>query len=209
MQEILNTVTHGVGALFALIGLVVLTVSAYLQGSIWHQVSFIIYGVTLVLLYVASALYHGFMNKKIKYILKICDHVAIYLLIAGTYTPFALVPLHGILGWSLFGVIWLLAVIGIVFKVFFVKRFKIISTVCYIIMGWVILIAIRPLVAALPLTGLYWLIAGGVFYTAGTVFYLNKRFSYNHAIWHLFVLAGSISHFITIFVYVLPIRVPT
>ncbi|HEY3425020.1 MAG TPA: hemolysin III family protein [Negativicutes bacterium] len=208
MQEILNTVTHGVGALFALFGLVVLTVSAYLQGSIWHQVSFIIYGVTLVLLYVASALYHGFMNKKIKYILKICDHIAIYLLIAGTYTPFALVPLHGILGWSLFGVIWLLAVIGIVFKVFFVKRFKIISTVCYIIMGWVILIAIRPLVAALPLAGLYWLIAGGVFYTAGTVFYLNKRFPFNHAIWHLFVLAGSISHFITIFVYVLPIRVP-
>jgi hemolysin III len=208
MQEILNTVTHGVGALFALIGLVVLTVSAYLQGSIWHQISFSIYGVTLVLLYVASAFYHGFMDEKIKYILKICDHVAIYLLIAGTYTPFTFVPLHGILGWSLFGAIWLLAVIGIIFKVFFVKRFKIISTICYIIMGWVILIAIRPLVAVLPVGGLYWLIAGGVFYTVGTVFYLNKRFPYNHTIWHLFVLAGSISHFIAILVYVLPMRVP-
>jgi len=130
------------------------------------------------------------------------------LLIAGTYTPFMLVPLHGLLGWIVFGIIWGLASIGIGFQVFFVKRFKIFQTICYCLMGWLILVAIKPLVAALPSYGLCWLIAGGAFYTIGAVFYLARRLPYNHMVWHLFVIAGSVSHFIAVFYYVLPIPIP-
>lgn len=207
MEERLNAVTHGVGAVLALVGLSVLIVSAYLHGSIWHLVSFSIYGSSLFLLYLASTLYHSFSDRKLKYIFKIIDHAAIYLLIAGTYTPFTLVLLHGVLGWTVFGVIWGLALSGVVLKIFFVKRFKLLSTICYIIMGWFMLVLIKPLVAALPMMGLYWLIAGGLFYTVGTLFYLYRWFPYNHAVWHLFVLAGSVSHFITILRYILPVPV--
>lgn len=206
MEEIMNAVTHGIGTLLAVAGLVLLTVFAYLYGEIWHIVSFSIYGTTLVLLYLASTLYHSFTNERVKYIFKILDHSAIYLLIAGTYTPFTLVPLHGTLGWSVFGLVWGLAVLGIVLKVFFVGRFKLISTVCYIAMGWLIIIAIKPLIATVAAPGIMWLIIGGLFYTLGSVFYLWHKLPYNHAIWHLFVLAGSISHFIAVFFYVLPIR---
>jgi hemolysin III len=206
MEERLNAVTHGIGASLALAGLSALVVSAYLYGSVWHLVSFSIYGVSLVLLYLASTLYHSFTDKKLKYIFKIIDHSAIYLLIAGTYTPFTLVLLHGILGWTIFGVVWGLAVVGVVFKIFFVKRFKVLSTICYLIMGWLMIVCIKPLVAALPTFGLYWLIAGGLFYTVGAFFYLY-RFPYNHAVWHLFVIAGSFSHFITVLYYVLPVQV--
>lgn len=206
MEEIMNAVTHGIGTLLAVAGLVLLTVFAYLYGEIWHIVSFSIYGTTLVLLYLASTLYHSFTNERVKYIFKILDHSAIYLLIAGTYTPFTLVPLHGTLGWSVFGLVWGLAVLGIVLKVFFVGRFKVISTLCYIAMGWLIIIAIKPLIATVPALGIMWLIIGGLFYTLGSVFYLWHKLPYNHAIWHLFVLAGSISHFIAVFFYVLPIR---
>ncbi|WP_425059570.1 hypothetical protein SCACP_01610 [Sporomusa carbonis] len=207
MEERLNAVTHGLGATLALAGLLALVVSSYLYGSIWHLVSFSIYGISLVLLYLASTLYHSFSDEKLKYIFKILDHAAIYLLIAGTYTPFALVLFHGVLGWTVFGVVWGLAVAGVIFQIFFVKRFKILSTICYIIMGWLMLIFIKPLVAALPTTGLCWLIAGGLLYTVGALFYLYRWFPYNHAVWHVFVLAGSAAHFITIFCYVLPIPV--
>lgn len=206
MEERLNAVTHGVGASLALVGLSALIVSAYLYGSVWHLVSFSIYGVSLVLLYLASTLYHSFTDQKLKYIFKIIDHAAIYLLIAGTYTPFTLVLLHGMLGWTVFGVIWGLALVGVVFQIFFVKRFKILSTLCYIFMGWLMVVFIKPLIAALPLNGLCWLIAGGLFYTVGAFFYLY-RFPYNHTIWHLFVLAGSAAHFVTIICYVLPVQV--
>jgi len=206
MEEIMNAITHGIGTLLAVAGLVLLTVFAYQYGEIWHIVSFTIYGTTLVLLYLASTLYHSFTNERVKYIFKILDHSAIYLLIAGTYTPFTLVPLHGTLGWSVFGLVWGLAVLGIVLKIFFVGRFKVISTLCYIAMGWLIIIAIKPLIAAVPTFGIMWLIIGGLFYTLGSVFYLWHKLPYNHAIWHLFVLAGSISHFIAVFFYVLPIR---
>lgn len=207
MEERLNAVTHGIGTVLALGGLVVLIMSSYLYGSIWHVVSFSVYGVSLVLLYLASTLYHSFSDERRKYIFKIIDHAAIYLLIAGTYTPFMLVPLHGSLGWSVLGLIWGLALIGIVFQVFFVKRFKIVSTICYILMGWFIVTCINPLVAVLPLAGIWWLIAGGLLYTVGAIFYVARLIPYNHAIWHLFVLGGSAAHFVAILCYVLPISV--
>ncbi|MBP2626524.1 MAG: channel protein, hemolysin family [Firmicutes bacterium] len=206
MEEIMNAVTHGIGTLLAVAGLVLLTVFAYLYGEVWHILSFSIYGTTLVLLYLASTLYHSFTNERLKYIFKILDHSAIYLLIAGTYTPFTLVPLHGVLGWTVFGLVWGFAVLGIVLKVFFVGRFKFISTLCYLFMGWFIIIAIKPLIATVATLGIMWLLIGGLFYTLGSVFYLWNKLPYNHAIWHLFVLAGSISHFIAVFFYVLPIR---
>ncbi|CUH94920.1 Hemolysin-3 [Propionispora sp. 2/2-37] len=208
MEEIVNAVTHGVGAVLALAALVVLAVAASMYGSVWHTVSFSIYGGSLVLLYLASTLYHSFTNEKLKHIFKIFDHSAIYLLIAGTYTPFAFVPLHGTLGWIVFTVIWSLAIVGIVFKVFFVKRFKLFSTLCYILMGWFAVLVIKPLIITLPPEGLYWLIGGGVLYTVGAVFYLANRMPYNHAVWHFFVMAGSAAHFVSIFSYVLPISVP-
>jgi hemolysin III len=204
MEEVMNAVTHGIGTLLAVAGLVLLTVLAYLHGDIWHIVSFSIYGSTLVLLYLASTLYHSFTNERVKRIFKILDHSAIYLLIAGTYTPFTLVPLHGVLGWTVFGVVWGLAIIGIVLKVFFAGRFKFVSTMCYLGMGWFIVVAIKPLIATVPALGMSWLFVGGLFYTLGSVFYLWKKIPYNHAIWHLFVLAGSVSHFIAVFFYVLP-----
>ena len=206
MEEVMNAVTHGIGTVLAIIGLVLLTIFAYLYGEIWHILSFSIYGTTLVLLYLASALYHSFSNERLKYRFKILDHCAIFLLIAGTYTPFTLVPLHGVLGWTVFGIVWGLAILGIVLKVFFIGRFKVISTMCYLFMGWMMLLAIKPLIATVAAGGVMWLIVGGLFYTLGTVFYLWSKLPYHHAIWHLFVLAGSISHFVAVFFYVLPIR---
>lgn len=207
LEEILNAVSHGIGALLALIGLAALIVASYLYGGFWHRISFSIYGCSLLLLYLASTLYHSFRNAKIKYVFKICDHAAIYLLIAGTYTPFALVILHGILGWTVFGIIWGLALLGVTQQIFFVKRFKLFSTICYIGMGWLVIAFIKPLIAVFPLAGLCWLVAGGLLYTIGAFFYLFRRLPFNHTVWHFFVLAGSISHFITIYCFVLPIAV--
>ena len=204
MEERLNAVTHGIGTLLALAGLIILLMASLLHGDIWRLISSSIYGASLVLLYLASTLYHSFSNEKLKYIFKIFDHSAIYLLIAGTYTPFTLVLFRGTLGWTVFGVVWGLALIGVVFKLFFVNRFKLLSTICYIVMGWLMLLLIKPLVAALPTIGLCWLIGGGVLYTVGALFYLYRRIPYNHAIWHLFVLAGSAAHFITVYYYILP-----
>ncbi len=207
MEERINAITHGIGVLFSLAGLVLLVVSSYMYGTAWHLVSFSIYGVSLFLLYLASTLYHSFQNEKLKYVFKICDHSAIYLLIAGTYTPFSLVLLHGLIGWVILGIVWGLAVIGTVLKIFFVTRLRVVSTICYLLMGWLIVVVIKPIAAALPLEGLFWLVGGGVLYTAGSFFYLNKRIPYHHAVWHLFVMAGSAAHFITVFFYVLPISV--
>lgn len=206
-EELLNAITHGVGAALSLVGLIILIAAVYSHGNLWNQVSFGIYGVSLVLLYLASTLYHSFCNEKLKYIFKIIDHSAIYLLIAGTYTPFTLVTLHGQLGWHVFTVVWAIAVVGIVFQIFFVKRFKVFSTICYLLMGWLAVVIIKPLMAVLPAAGLYWLIGGGLFYTVGAIFYLYHRLPYHHAVWHVFVLAGSAAHFIAVFLYVLPIAV--
>ncbi|WP_346355863.1 PAQR family membrane homeostasis protein TrhA [Azotosporobacter soli] len=207
MEERINALTHGVGTALSVVGLITLAVAAYHYHSVWHQMSVFIYGGSLVLLYLASTLYHSFKDEKIKYRLKIFDHSAIYLLIAGTYTPFTLIPLHGTLGWSIFGIVWTVACIGIVLKLFYARRFKLLSTLCYLAMGWFIVLAIKPLAAALPDGGMSWLVAGGVFYTVGAVFYLWRRMPYNHAVWHLFVMAGSAAHFVAVLYYVLPLPV--
>jgi len=208
LEELLNAITHGIGAVMALAGLIALIITSSIYGTRLHQISFIIYGASLVLLYLASTLYHSFRNAKIKYIFKICDHAAIYLLIAGSYTPFAMVILRGLFGWVVLGIVWSLAAIGIVQQIFFVKRFKIFSTLCYIGLGWFSLVFIKPLISALPPAGLYWLVAGGLLYTIGAIFYLYRKMPYNHTVWHFFVIGGSLCHFITILFFVLPVTIP-
>ena len=204
LEEILNAVTHGVGTAMAVVALVGMLLLYYDEGT-WHVTSCIIYGISLILLYLASTLYHSFTNEKLKSIFKFIDHAAIYVLIAGNYTPFTLIPLHGEVGWTIFGIVWSLAAAGIVFQIFCVKKFKVLGTLCYLAMGWFAVVMIRPLLGLLPIEAIYWMIAGGVFYTVGAVFYLVKKIPYNHAIWHLFVLAGSIAHFVAIFKFVLPL----
>ena len=203
-EETINALTHGLGALFSLPGLAVLVVLASLRGDAWHIVSFSIYGATLVLLFSSSTLYHGCRSERAKHICRVIDHASIYLLIAGTYTPFVLVTLRGGWGWSLFGVIWGLALAGIVFQVFFVGRFRVLQTLIYLLMGWLVVIAAKPLLARVPLPGLLWLLAGGLSYSGGVLFYLWKKLPYHHAVWHLFVLAGGVCHYFAILFYVLP-----
>lgn len=202
-EEMMNVISHGIGILFSIVGLVILIVSANRSGDTWHTVTFSIYGTTLILLYLASTLYHSCPEGKVKRILKICDHSAIFLLIAGSYTPLTLLVLRGKLGWTLFSIVWIIALAGIVFKIFCIKKFKSLSTVLYIAMGWLVIFAIKPLYLTLNTQSIVFLVAGGLFYTLGTIFYSSKKFKYNHAIWHLFVLGGSVCHFFTMF-YILP-----
>jgi hemolysin III len=201
--ERLNTFTHLLGAVIALAGLVVLVVFASLKGDVWRIVSFSIYGTSLFLLYLFSTLYHG-TKGSLKAVFKKLDHIGIYLLIAGSYTPFVLVSLNGAWGWSLFGVIWGLAVIGILLDCFSSDEPRIIQVIIYLLMGWIALIAIQPLIESLSMTGFLWLLGGGLFYTVGIVFYILDLKKYHfHGIWHLFVLAGSATHYFTIIYYVL------
>ena len=206
-QELANSVTHGLGIALSVAGLVVLVVLAGLHATVWHVVSFSIYGASLILLYTSSTLYHSVHSPRLKRIFRILDHSSIYLLIAGSYTPFVLVNLRGRWGWSLFGVIWALSLIGIFVKAFFTGRFKAVSTAVYLLMGWLVVIAIKPLAHAMPIGGIAWLLAGGLAYTLGAVIYLRKRIPYHHAVWHLFVLAGSICQYFAVLLYVLPARV--
>jgi hemolysin III len=198
IEEIFNAIIHGIGALLSIAGLVIVVVLAAKVKNPYAIVSSAIYGATLILLYISSTLYHSFPESRVKNLFKIFDHSAIYLLIAGSYTPFALVPLRGPWGWSLFGVIWGLAILGILFKVFFVHRFNFISTIIYLLMGWLIIIAIKPLFASIPHIAAVFLILGGLAYTLGTVFYMFDKIFFFHIIWHFFVLAGSIFHFFSI-----------
>ncbi|HUN54922.1 MAG TPA: hemolysin III family protein [Smithella sp.] len=206
IEEIFNSITHGVGIVISIAALTVMIVFSSLYGSAIHIVSSIIFGVALILLYTASTLYHSFQKPRIKHTFKIMDHSCIYVLIAGTYTPFLLVTLRGILGWSMFGLIWALTAIGVLFKIFFVHRFAIFSTIAYIVMGWLIIFAIKPLMHALPGGGLTLLVCGGLAYTLGTIFYAWEKLPFNHAIWHSFVLAGSACHFFAIMFYVVPLK---
>jgi hemolysin III len=200
--ERMNSITHLIGTCLALAGLVVLVVLASRQGDPWKIVSFSVYGVTLTTLYLFSTLYHSFRGAAKKIFQKI-DHSAIYLLIAGTYTPLTLVTLRGAWGWSLFGVIWGLALFGILQDTLVAKGRRILSVVIYLLMGWLALVAIRPLANALPVAGMVWILGGGVFYTIGVLFYaLDKKISHGHEIFHLFVMAGSACHYVTILVYV-------
>lgn len=205
-QEIANSVTHGLGIALSVAGLIVLVVLASLHATVWHIVSFSIFGASLVLLYTASTLYHSFRSPRVKQVLHIIDHSSIYLLIAGSYTPFVLVTLRGAWGWSLFGVVWGIALAGIVLKTFFTGRYKMASTILYLLMGWMIVVAIKPLAHAVPVGGIVWLAAGGLAYTIGAVIYMWKTIPYHHSIWHLFVLAGSICHYFSVLLYVLPTR---
>lgn len=203
-EEIANSVTHGVGVLVSIAGLVLLVVFSALYGNAWHVVSSSVYGSSLLILYLSSTLYHSLQGQRVKSFFRILDHSSIYILIAGTYTPFTLVSLHGTWGWTLFGIIWGLAVAGILFKVFFINRFGVLSVIIYVLMGWMIVIAIRPVVEAVPLGGLALLVAGGLCYTSGLVFYAWKKLKYAHMIWHLFVIAGSVFHYFAVMFYVIP-----
>jgi len=202
--ELLNSLTHGFGAALAIAALVVMVVFAAMEGSARHVVSVTIFGSMLVLLYLMSTLYHALRGPRVKRVFRILDHSSIYLLIAGTYTPFCLVTLRGPWGWSLFGVIWGLAALGIVFKSVFGHRWEILSGIVYLAMGWIVVIAIVPLWRALPGGGLFWLFGGGFFYTTGMIFYAWDRPPFCHAIWHLFVLAGSASHVVAVMGWVIP-----
>jgi hemolysin III len=201
-REQFNSISHLIGAVAALAGLILLVVQGARQGDPMKIVSFSIYGTTLLLLYFFSTLYHSSRGKA-KEVFRKFDHHSIFLLIAGTYTPFTLVSLRGSLGWSIFGVIWGLAGLGIVLESLPLRRRRVLAVVVYLFMGWLCLIALKPLFRVLSLAGFTWLLLGGVFYTAGVVFYIfDKRARHFHGIWHLFVMAGSISHYCTVLFYV-------
>jgi hemolysin III len=197
-EEIANSITHGVGAGLSIAGLTVLVVLAAIYGDVWRVVSFSIYGSTLVILYLASTLYHSFQNPRLKSLFQVFDHSAIYLLIAGTYTPFLLVSLRGPWGWSLFAVVWGLALLGIGFKALYLQRYHVASTLGYILMGWLGVIVIRQMLNTVPPEGLVWLAAGGAFYTIGIIFLAWRRIPYGHTIWHFFVMGGSLCHYFAI-----------
>ncbi len=201
-EEFWNVLTHGLGLILSIPALVLLIVFASLNETVWHIVSYSIYGSTLVMLYLASTLFHASRKKEIRLRLNVFDHVSIFFLIAGTYTPFVLVTLRGPWGWSIFGVIWGLAIAGAILKLFFTGRYNKISTLIYVLMGWLIVIAVKPLIQNLSADGLFWLTLGGISYSIGAVFYLLNRLPYNHAIFHVFVLLGSIAHFISVFFYI-------
>jgi hemolysin III len=193
-EEVANAITHGIGALLAIAALVVLVVFAALQGSAWHVSSFSIFGSTLVVLYVMSTLYHSLTHLKAKRLFRKFDHMSIFLLIAGTYTPFCLTALNGWLGWTLFGIVWSCAVGGIVHKAFYTGKAELISTVLYIIMGWIVVFFIKPVYQYMSFEGFSFLLIGGALYTLGAFFFIKDRIPYYHSIWHLFVLGGSIFH---------------
>lgn len=201
-EEVAHAVTHGVGLAAAIAGLVVLVLFAAATRDPWRITACAVYASTLVLLYGASTLYHALSATRARAVFRVLDHSAIFLLIAGTYTPFALVSLRGPWGWTLFGIVWGLAVLGIVAKAVFGTRWPILSTVIYVGMGWVVLVAVKPLVANVPPGAIAWLVAGGIAYTGGVVFYAWTRLRYSHAIWHVFVLAGSVCHYVAVIRYV-------
>jgi hemolysin III len=203
-EELANSLTHGLGALLAVGGLAWLVTLAAVRGDAWHVVACSIYGAAMVVLYTASTLYHAIPAPRAKRVLQIVDHTAIYLLIAGTYTPFTLVSLRGPWGWSLFGAVWGLAVAGIILEIAVPRRWPALSLSLYVAMGWVVVIAIKPLVTALPTGALVLLLLGGLAYSGGIGFYAWKRLPYGHAVWHLFVLAGTALHFVAVLLYVVP-----
>jgi hemolysin III len=202
-EERLNVVSHGIGLVLSIFGTILLVVKSCLLGTVWHIVSFSIYGVSMILLYTASTVYHASKEPELRKRLNVFDHASIYVLIAGTYTPFTLVTMHGPWGWSIFGVVWGIAIAGIILKLFFTGRFNLASTIAYVVMGWIVVIAFKPMIANTPAIGLFWLLAGGLFYTSGAVLYMFKKMPYNHATFHFFVLAGTICHFIMIYFYLI------
>ncbi|WP_202844527.1 PAQR family membrane homeostasis protein TrhA [Luteimonas saliphila] len=203
-DELASALTHGVGAAAALAGSAVLITLAAIHGDGWQLGAAIVFGVSLLLLYLASTLYHSIQHPIAKGRLKVFDHCAIYLLIAGTYTPFTLIGLRGTWGWSLFAAIWILALAGVVFKLFYTGRFRKLSTLIYVAMGWLVVVAIKPVMATLDGWTLGWLLAGGLFYTLGTYYYHRESVRYSHAIWHLFCIGGSVCHYVAVMAQVIP-----
>jgi hemolysin III len=200
-----NAITHGIGAALAVAGGIYL-IAASTRGTVWQVVSCSIFAATLVLVYLCSTLYHSLVRTRARHVFQVLDHAAIYLLIAGTYTPFTLVSLRGPVGWTLFGVVWGLAAAGVIFKSFAVGRYQVASALVYLFQGWFVVVAARPLVQAIGWHGIMWLGAGGLAYTLGIVFFALDSRRYFHAAWHLFVLAGSAAHYFAILFYVLPAR---
>jgi len=201
-EEKLNIWSHAFGIFFSIIALVLLIIKAMQQDNIWMMISFPIFGVSLILLYLASTLYHASKEPQKRFKLKVFDHAAIYVLIAGSYTPFTLVSLNGETGWLIFSMVWVMAFTGIILKLFFTGRFKVISTAMYVLMGWLIIFYFKDLTAHLHEKGVFYLILGGVLYTIGAILYSIKKIKFNHAIFHIFVLAGSFCHFLSIYLYV-------
>ena len=203
-EEMTNIISHGIGLVLSIAALALLVTFASLYGNVWHIVSFSIFGASLLILFSSSTLYHCAKKPVLRSRLRVFDHASIFLLIAGSYTPFTLVTLNGPVGWTIFGITWGLALTGIILKLFFTGRYRVVSTLMYVFMGWLIVFAIKPVVNSLPSGGMYWLLAGGIAYTVGAVLYSVKKIRFNHAIFHIFVLIGSICHFVAVFFSVLP-----
>jgi hemolysin III len=197
-EELINAITHGLGAVLSIAALVLLIVLSCIYGNVWHIVSFSIFGATLVILYLASTLYHSFTSLTVKHLFRKFDHMSIFLLIAGTYTPFCLAVLQGWIGWTIFGIVWGCCAAGMTMKAFFTGKRELLSTIMYIMMGWLILPVIKPLYLGVPGITFIYLMLGGACYTAGTIFFVSKKIKYSHGIWHLFVLAGSTFHFFSV-----------
>lgn len=204
LEERFNVISHAFGILLSTIALIFLVLKASMKGDPWQIVSFSIYGASLIMLYSASTIFHSSKDEELRNKLNIVDHASIYVLIAGTYTPYVLVTLRGTVGWIVFGVIWGLALTGIILKLFYIDKYSLLSTIMYVIMGWVMIFAVKPIINSLELGGLIWLLAGGIVYTVGAVFFSLKNLKYNHAIFHIFVLLGSFCHFMSIYYYVVP-----
>lgn len=204
LEEKLNVWSHFVGLILSVIGLVLLIFRALELENIWAIISFPIFGLSMIILYLASTLYHYSENPKIRYRLNIFDHAAIYVLIAGSYTPFVLVSLNGTEGYIIFSIVWSIALVGIIFKIFYTGRFNVLSTILYLAMGWLIIFSSKSLLQSLDFNGLLWLISGGIVYTIGAILYSINKLKLNHAIFHLFVLLGTFCHFISVYFYVIP-----
>ena len=204
LEEKTNIISHAIGLVLSVVALVLMVVRASLYGNGWHIVSVSIFGASLIALYAASTFYHSAKNPDLRSRLRILDHATIYVLIAGTYTPLALITLNSTTGWVIFGVSWGMALSGIILKLFFTGKYNLLSTFMYIFMGWIIVFAIKPLVNNLSAEGLFWLFADGVAYTVGAILYSIKKIKFNHAIFHMFVLLGSFCHFVSVYFYVLP-----
>ena len=203
-EEKLNILSHGIGFGLSILALILLILKARKFGEHEHLVSFTIFGATMVLVYAASTFYHSAKTSRLRIRLNILDHAAIYLLIAGTYTPFALVTLEGTTGMTILWIVWIMALAGVVLKLFYAGRFQLISTIIYVAMGWLIIFAINPLIDNLSTQGVWWLFGGGIFYTIGAILFMLNKIPYNHAIFHIFVLLGTFAHFISIYFYILP-----
>jgi len=203
VEEMTNIISHAVGLVLSIVALLLMLIRASESGHTLYIVSAAIFGASLIALYAASTLYHSAKDPKVRSRLRINDHATIYILIAGTYTPFTLITLNGWIGWTIFGVSWGMATAGVTLKIFFTGKYNVLSTLMYVLMGWIIIFAIKPLINSLSSEGLFWLVAGGLAYTTGAVIYSIKKIKFNHAIFHLFVLLGSACHFISVYFYVL------